>query len=177
MGYRGAHARGAGLPCAGHGFKESTAAWRLSASYRSWWSVRREKVPTSAVPISDTTEHEPTGELLRQRFYGILFRRAKVRVGNGAIPKYRNCPQRNRNLHPILQYASNPFVAGLRLTSRLRRKVEFYQEAKRALKVVTLRAPSAIEHRRPGYSLASCVPAELASNSPGNISLTHSQSH
>jgi hypothetical protein len=42
---------------------------------------------------------------------------------------------------------------------------------------VTLRAPSAIEHRRPGYSLASCVPAELASNSPGNISLTHSQSH
>jgi hypothetical protein len=43
------------------------------------------------------------------------------------------------------------------------------QEVKRALKVETLRAPSAIEHRRRGYSLAGCVPAELASNSPGNL--------
>ena len=72
----------------------------------------------------------------------------------------------DRNLHPILQYSSYPFVAGLCRTSRLRRKVEFDQEVKRALKVETLRA---IEHRQPGYSLAGCVPAELASNSPGNL--------
>ena len=155
----------------GHGNKKPTAASRLSASYRSGWSVRGEKVPTSAFPISDASEYEPTGELLRQRFYGILLRHAKVRVGNGAISKCGDRSEGNRNLHPILQHTANPLVIGVRLTPRFRTKIKLDQEEERALKVLTLRAPSAIEHRRPGYSLASCVPAELASNSPGNFSL------
>ena len=40
MGYRGAHARGASLLRVGHGNKKTTAAARLSASYRSRWSDR-----------------------------------------------------------------------------------------------------------------------------------------
>jgi putative transposase len=65
--------------------RQPQAAGGAGASQRSRRPVRRDAIPSASATGPDGAEHEPGGQLLRQRVHGIVLGNVQARAGNRRI--------------------------------------------------------------------------------------------